>query len=123
MTASIIFADRVRDTSTTTGTGNFTLSGTAPTGFVDFNTAFGTAGQRFAYCIDAGTAEWEVGVGYLSTSTTLVREEITASSNAGAAVSFSAGSKTVFNTIPARSETATTRRGRALAFAMQNWRP
>lgn len=89
------YIDRVKDTTTTTGTGNVTLSGTAPTGFQNFNAAFGTQ-VRFPYVIDGGTGEWEVGLGYLSASTTLVREVVQSSSNAGAAVNFSAGTKDVF---------------------------
>jgi len=90
------FKDRPQDTTTTTGTGNITLSGTAPTGKVDFNTAFGT-GVSFYYTIQGqGSAEWETGVGYLSASTTLVRDRVTASSNSNAAVNFSAGTKDVF---------------------------
>lgn len=90
------FADRVKDTTSTTGTGDLTLSGTAPTGFVDFNTAFGT-NVRFPYAIgSSGGSEWETGYGYLSASTTLVREFVTASSNSGSAVNFSAGSKDVY---------------------------
>lgn len=90
------FSDRVQDTSTTTGTGNFTLSGTAPTGKVDFNTAFGTQ-QRFFYTIQGQSgSEWETGEGYLSDSTTLVRDIVRASSNSGSAVNFSAGTKDVF---------------------------
>ena len=123
MPISVVFVDRVKDTTTTTGTGNITLSGTAPTGFVDFNTAFGTSGQRFAYCIDAGTSEWEVGIGYLSASTTLVREEVTASSNSGSAVDFSAGTKTVFNTFHARFASDVVKRGQAHAVSVGNWRP
>jgi hypothetical protein len=87
-------ADRVKDTSTTTGTGSLTLSGTAPTGFQDFNTAFGTS-EPFPYVIEGG-AEWEVGIGYLSASTTLVRDTVFQSSNADALVNFSAGTKNVF---------------------------
>lgn len=89
------YIDRVKDTTTTTGTGNVTLSGTAPTGFQDFNTTFGTQ-VRFPYVIDGGTGEWEVGLGYLSASTTLVRELVQSSSNAAALVNFSAGTKDVF---------------------------
>ena len=90
------FSDRVQDTSTTTGTGNFTLSGTAPTSKVDFNTAFGTS-QRFFYTIQGqSSSEWETGEGYLSASTTLVRDIVRASSNSGSAVNFSAGTKDVF---------------------------
>mgnify|MGYP007031187138 CR=1 FL=1 len=96
----MIYADRVKDTTTTTGTGNITLSGTAPTGYQSFNTAFGT-NVYFYYAI-VGTSEWEVGRGYLSASTTLVRNQVYASTNANAAVNFSSGSKDVFNTIPAQ---------------------
>lgn len=93
------FADRVRDTTTTTGTGNITLAGAPPTGFRSFNAAFGT-GVPFFYCIVAD-AQWEVGQGTLTAATTLVREQVLASSNAGAAVNFSAGTKEVFVTLPA----------------------
>lgn len=83
--APYLYADRVKDSTTTTGTGNLTLSGTAPTGYVDFNTAF-SATNYFYYTISSsGGAEWEVGVGHLSASTTLVRDSVLASSNAGAA--------------------------------------
>lgn len=98
--AAILLADRVQDTSTTTGTDNFTLAGSPPTGFQSFNAAFGT-GVYFNYCIEAGS-EWEVGIGHLSASTTLVRDTVTASSNSGSAVSFSAGIKKVFCTLSAQ---------------------
>jgi hypothetical protein len=97
--ATAHFADRVKDTTTTTGTGNLTLSGTPPTGFQSFNAAFGTGKQIF-YGVEGGS-EWEVGEGHLSASTTFVRDIILASSNAGAAVNFSAGTKNIFCTIPA----------------------
>lgn len=90
--------DRVKDTTTTTGTGNITLSGTAPTGYQSFNTAFGTS-VYFNYCITGGS-EWETGIGHLSASTTLVRDTILSSSNSGSAVSFSSGTKDVFVTLP-----------------------
>jgi hypothetical protein len=94
------FADRVKDTSTTTGTGSITLAGSAPTGFRTFAAALGAAASEVPYAIVMG-AEWEVGYGTLSTSTTLARTTVLASSNAGAAVSFSAGVKDVFLTAPA----------------------
>lgn len=87
--------DRVKDTTTGTGTGNLTLSGTAPTGFRDFNTVFGL-NTSFPYVIDDGAGNWESGVGYLSASTTLVRSTVRNSSTGGAAIDFAAGSKTVF---------------------------
>lgn len=99
------YADRVMDTSTTTGTGNITLSGTPVTGYRDFNTVFGTS-VTFDYAIVAvdgsgvPTGEWEVGEGYLSASTTLVRAT-PLSGSASTPVSFSAGTKRVFATLSA----------------------
>lgn len=101
--ATLLFGDRVQDTSTTTGTGDLTLSGTPPTGYVTFDSIFGHGGTyNFYYCIQSSTlSDWEVGLGHLSAATTLVRDTILASSNAGSAVSFGAGTKTIFCTIPA----------------------
>lgn len=88
------YKDRVRESTSTTGTGDITLAG-APTGFQSFNAAYGTSVQ-FDYCIVSATGtEWEVGEGHLSAATTLVRDTIHDSSNAGAAVNFSAGAKDV----------------------------
>lgn len=95
-----MYANLVRETTTTTGTGDVTLAG-AVTGFRSFNTAFGV-NPRFYYEIRSATVtDWEIGVGYLSGSTTLVRETVIDSSNAGALVSFAAGAKDVYNTLPA----------------------
>jgi hypothetical protein len=109
MSAAILFADRVKDTTTTTGTGNITLAGSPPTGFQSFNSAFGTS-TYFYYTIEGG-AEWEVGKGHLSASTTLVRDTVYASSNSNAAVSFAAGTKNVFCTVPASYAQNTTPSG------------
>lgn len=101
MAAPLVLADRVKDSSTTTGTGSLTLSGTAPTGYQDFNTAVGV-GPSFYYCISSsGSAEWEVGIGYLSASTTLVRDTILSSSNSGSVVNLSSGTKDVYIVSPA----------------------
>lgn len=95
-------ANSVRDTSTTTGTGDFTLSGTAPSQYISFNTAYGTA-VRFPYVIrgQSGT-EWEAGLGYLSAATTLVREIVNSSSNSDALVNFSSGTKDVYSDMISR---------------------
>lgn len=90
-------ADRVEESTTSTGTGSITLGGAA-TGRRTFSAAF-TAGDSVYYSIDAG-AEWEVGVGTY-TSGTLSRDTVLASSAAGAKVNFSAGAKRVFVTAPA----------------------
>jgi hypothetical protein len=95
-----VVRDRVKETTTTTGTGSITLAGAA-TGYRSFNSAFGT-GVRFYYAIASSTgSEWELGEGYLSGSTTLVRDVVLSSSNSGALVNFSAGTNDVFCTIPA----------------------
>jgi hypothetical protein len=90
-------SDRVKETTTTTGTGAITLDG-AVTGFEAFSAAL-AANDTCYYCI-AGGAEWEVGYG--TYNTTLTRTTVYASSNADAAVNFSAGTKEVFITLPAR---------------------
>lgn len=91
------FADRVRDTSTSTGTGAITLANTAPAGSVTFASAFGSASIRVGYVIQGQTAgEWEVGSGMFNGTTGLTRDAVISSSNAGALVNFSAGTKDVF---------------------------
>ena len=91
------FADRVKDTTTTTGTGAITLAGTPPTGYVTFATGIGAVTSiNVAYVIDGGTGEWEVGKGTFNGTTGLTRDIVRSSSNAGALVNFSAGTKTVF---------------------------
>ena len=95
-----LLANRVKETSTATGSSNVALAGPV-TQFVSFTAAFGT-GQRFYYgIIDGDGVNWEVGEGYLSTSSTgvLIREKVTDSSNAGAAINLSANTHTVFSTI------------------------
>ena len=96
------FRDRVRDTTTSTGTGDITLSGTAAAACQTFANAYAT-GDRFNYAIVAQSGnEWETGTGYLSASTTLVRDVVEdGSSGLATAVNFSAGTKDVFVTIGA----------------------
>jgi len=97
---AFVLADRVQETTTTTGTGTITLAG-AVSGFQSFS-AIGDTNSTF-YSIVGGT-EWEVGVGtYTSSGTTLSRDSVLASSNGGSAVNFSAGTKNVFVTYPAGS--------------------
>lgn len=91
-----ISADRVKETTTTTGTGALTLAG-AVSGFRAFSSVM-AANDTCFYVIDGGT-EWEVGQG--TYNTTLARNTVFASSNSNALVSFSAGTKTVALTAPA----------------------
>ena len=93
---ALVIADRVRETSTTTGTGTLTLDG-AVSGFQTFSTAIGNTNTCY-YTIVNGS-EWEVGLGTVAAGT-LARTTVLKSSNAGSAVNFSAGSKDVFATYP-----------------------
>lgn len=93
--------DRVKETTTTTGTGTITLAG-AVSQFRSFTSVLSN-GDTTLYAIVGQTGtEWEVGLGTFTTSgTTLARTTVLASSNSNAAVSFSSGTKDVFITIPA----------------------
>jgi hypothetical protein len=95
-----LLRDRVLETTTSTGTGSINLGG-AKTGHRSFSAAF-TTGDQVYYTI-AGGAEWEVGIGTVTTGApwTLSRTTVLSSSNANALVNFSAGTKEVFNTAPA----------------------
>jgi len=95
---ALAFADRVRETTTTTGTGTITLAG-AVTGYQSFS-AIGNGNTTY-YTINAGS-QWEVGIGtYTASGTTLSRDTVLSSSNAGSLVDFSAGTKDVFAGYPA----------------------
>ena len=91
--------DRVKESSSTTGTGTFTLGG-AVTGFETFAAGIGASNTTY-YCIfESGTNNFEVGFGTLNGSaSTLARTNIISSSNSDAAVNF-AGATEVFCTVP-----------------------
>ncbi len=93
----LVIADRVRETSTTTGTGTLTLDG-AVTGFRTFSSAIGDTNTCY-YTITLG-ADYEIGVGTVGAGT-LARTTILKSSNSNNAVNFGAGTKDVFVTYAA----------------------
>ena len=95
---AFIIADRVKEASSTTGTGVFTLAG-AMTGARTFASALSDSDTCF-YCIDDAVGNWEMGIGTYSANT-LARTAVTLSSNAGSLVDFPAGAKAVFITNPA----------------------
>jgi hypothetical protein len=98
---AFVTADRVRDTSTTAGSGSFSVSGTAPSGYRTFSAVLSVS-DTFYYSIQHQTLdEWEVGLGTYSSANTFARTTIYSSSNAGSAVTFSAGTKDVFITMAA----------------------
>jgi hypothetical protein len=89
-----VYADRVKETSTTTGTGTYDLAGAA-TGYQTFVAGVGDT-NTCAYVATDGT-DWEVGVGTVTDAATdtLSRDTIQASSNAGSAVNWSAGTRNI----------------------------
>lgn len=97
---AFVLKDRVKETTTTTGTGTVTLAG-AVLGYQSFS-AIGNANSCYYTIAGQGTSEWEVGIGtYTSSGTTFSRDTVLASSNSGSLVNFSAGTKDVFCDYPA----------------------
>jgi len=100
---ALVINDRVKETSTTTGTGTFSLAG-AETGFETFVSGVGDGNTTYYAISHDGTDQWEVGVGTVTDAATdtLSRNTIISSSNSDAPVDFTAGGKTVFCTLPAK---------------------
>ena len=97
---ALVLADRVRETTSSTGTTAVTLGG-AYTGFQTFLAGIGNSNSTYYTISDSITGQWEVGIGtYTSSGNTLSRDTVLSSSNAGSLVSFTAGSKDVFVTQP-----------------------
>ncbi len=99
---AFVVNDRVKETTTSTGTGTINLAG-AETGFESFVTGIGNSNTTY-YCIQAqGGSAFEIGVGTVTDASpdTLSRTAIISSSNGDAAVDFGAGTKDVFCTLPA----------------------
>lgn len=116
-----VYADRVKETTTTTGTGTLSLSG-APTGYRTFVAGAGN-GSVVPYCIaHQSNGEWEVGLGTVTDGSpdTLSRDTVKASSNSNAAVNFSAGTKDVFLTITASAFNEYTGTSARLLFSASN---
>ena len=96
---ALVLNDRVKETSTTSGTGTFTLDG-AVSGFETFSSAIGNTNTTYYAIALQGGSEFEVGLGTVSAGA-LSRDTILSSSNSDALVNFSAGTKDVFCTLPA----------------------
>lgn len=109
---ALVVKDRVKETTTTTGTGALSLAG-AITGFRTFASVCSVNDTVYygLHAVDgagAPTGDWEVGLGTYSATNTLTRTTILASSNSGSAVSLSSGTKQVWIDIAA-SDYATVR--------------
>ena len=95
---ALVVKDRVKETTSTTGTGAVTLGG-APANFAQFSDVLSDGDTTYYAIVDNTNIAWEVGLGtYASAGDTLTRTTVLASSNSGSAVDFSAGSKDVFIT-------------------------
>ena len=95
---ALVLKDRIKETTSTTGTGTYTLAG-AETGFEAFS-QIGNTNTTYYCCTDG--VDFEVGIGtYTLSGTTLARTTILQSSNSDAAVSWANGRRTIFCTQPA----------------------
>ncbi len=100
MNSPAFFYDRIREATTTSGTGTITLSG-AVSGYQAFSTV-GNGALVYYVIADQAGGNWETGIGtYTLSGTTLARTTVLASSNAGSLVSFGSNTKDVFASVPA----------------------
>jgi hypothetical protein len=114
----LVLADRVKETTTTAGTGTIVLGGAA-TGFQSFS-VIGNANTTYYTISSNGGADWEVGIGtYTSSNTTLSRDTVLASSaGAPTKTNFAAGTKDVFVTYAAGRSVYEDISGSAAQFAI-----
>ena len=98
---ALVINDRVKESSTTSGTGTLDLAGVV-TGFEGFVAGIGTGNTTYYGIFEQGTSNWEVGIGTVTDAATdtLSRTAIT-SSNGDSLVNFTSGTKDVFCTLPA----------------------
>ena len=99
---ALVLNDRVKETTTTTGTGTISLGG-AQTNFETFVAGIGNSNTTYYAIVHRSNAEFEIGLGTITDASpdTLARTTIISSSNSDSAVDFSAGTKDVFCTMPA----------------------
>ena len=98
---ALVINDRVKESSTTSGTGAIALAGVVQ-GYETFSAGIGNNNETYYAIYEQGTSNWEVGRGTLdATSANLARTEVITSSNSDAAVNFTGGTLDVFCTLPA----------------------
>ena len=98
---ALVINDRVKESSSTTGTGTFALAGIVQ-GFETFSAGIGNNNETYYAAYEAGTNNWEVGRGTLDgTSANLARTEVLTSSNSDSLENFAAGGLEIFCTLPA----------------------
>ena len=98
---ALVINDRVKETSITTGTGNFTLAGVSQ-GFESFASGIGVGNTTYYAIVQAGSNNFEVGLGTLSGATTLERTTVLDNSDGTTSpITLGSGTKDVFCTLPA----------------------
>ena len=99
---ALVLNDRVKETTTTTGTGTVNLGG-AQTNFETFVAGIGNSNTTYYAIVHRSSAEFEIGLGTITDASpdTLARTTVISSSNSDSAVNFSAGTKDVFCRMPA----------------------
>ena len=96
---ALIVADRVQETTNSTGTGAYTLGGAVP-GFQTF--ASEVSNTDTVYYSITDNVNFEVGLGtYASSGGTITRTAVFTSSNSNNAVNWGIGTKNIFLTYPA----------------------
>ena len=97
----VTLADRIRETTQTTGTGSYSLDGVSEDGYQSFVDGVGN-GNSAIYVVVLGTA-WEIGIGTVTSGApdTISRDTILASTNADAAIDWPSGVKTIVADAPA----------------------
>lgn len=98
---ALVIKDRVRESSSTTGTGNIALAG-AVGGYRRFSAVMSVSDTCW-YAIVLPGSSWETGIGTYSSANTLTRTTVLESSNSDALVNFGAGTKDVFICQPAHN--------------------
>ena len=98
---ALVINDRVKESSSTTGTGAFALAGIVQ-GFETFLAGIGNSNTTYYAAYEAGTNNWEVGLGTLDgSSANLARTTVLTSSNSDSLVNFTSGGLEIFCTLPA----------------------
>jgi hypothetical protein len=111
---ALILRDRVKVTSPSTGTGDFSL-GAAESGSQSFSAVMSDGDQTYYTIANDPADEWEVGIGTFNSANTLTRNIVLDSSNSGSLVNFQAGDKFVFITYPAGKSVT---KDQAIAYAI-----
>ena len=119
---ALVINDRVKESSTTSGTGTLSLGG-AVTGFEGFVAGIGTTNTTYYSIFEQGTTRWEVGVGTVTDATpdTLSRDTVISSSNSDSLVTFAGGTLDVFCTLPASKAVYLDASGNAVGAAGQGF--